>query len=86
MNILLINTPSRRGKAGFWMPLGLIYAGSAAERCGHKAVIVDPYLGDIELKRFDAGNFNRIIDAIERYNPSVIGYGGIATSYSRAKR
>lgn len=68
------------------MPLGLIYAGSAAERCGHKAVIVDPYLGDIELKRFDAGNFNRIIDAIERYNPSVIGYGGIATSYSRAKR
>ncbi len=85
MNILLINVPSRKGKGGFFLPLGLLYAAGIIERCGHKAMIVDPYLDDMELKKFDSGNLNMIRDTIEAFRPSIVGYGGIATSYGRAK-
>ncbi len=87
MNILLINMPSRRGIGGFMLPLGLLYVGAIIERCGHKAKIVDLYLDDVELKDFEQGRLNKKIDeVIEDYEPSIVGYGGIATSYGRTKR
>ena len=86
MNILLINVPSRRGIEGFALPLGLLYVGTIIERCGHKAKIVDLYLDDLELKGLDEGNLENIDKLIADYKPSIIGYGGIATSYGRTKR
>lgn len=86
MNVLLINVPSRRGKGGLMVPLGLLYVGGIIERYGHKAKILDLYLDDVELKDFDSGNFNNIFKAIEDFTPSIIGYGGIATSYGRTKK
>jgi hypothetical protein len=29
MNVLLVNVPSRKGKEGFILPLGLLYVGKA---------------------------------------------------------
>lgn len=86
MNMLLINMPSRKGYAGFMIPMGLLYVGGIVERCGHKARISDPYLDDFELKDFDSGEFNNIYKEIEAFKPSIIGYGGIATSFGRMKR
>ncbi|MFC1674285.1 B12-binding domain-containing radical SAM protein [Candidatus Omnitrophota bacterium] len=86
MNILLINVPSRRGKAGFGLPMGLLYVGGIIERCGHKAKILDIYLDDIELKDFDTNSLDKIYKTIEDFKPSIIGYGGIATSYGRTKK
>lgn len=68
------------------MPLGLLYAASAAERCGHKARIIDVYIDDVDLTRFDSGDYHNIEEAIRDFNPAVIGYGGIATSYGRVKK
>lgn len=84
--VLLINIPSRRGAGGHLLPLGLLYAASISERCGHTAKILDPYLDDPQLKDFDSDNFENIYKAIEDHRPSIIGYGGISTSYDRTKR
>lgn len=84
MKILLINTPSRKGENGVMLPLGLLYVGSIIEKCASEAKIFDPYLDDIELDNFD--NFKRIDSLIEGYKPSMVGFGGIATSYARAKK
>lgn len=86
MNILLINSPSRKGLDGFTLPQGLLYAGSIIEREGHRAMIFDPYLDINEIKRFDSGNFQKISQLISGFKPQIIGYGGVATSYGRAKR
>jgi len=86
MNILLINVPSRKGIGGFVLPFGLLYVGTIIEKSGHRAKIIDPYLDDLELKDFDHDNFDKIDAIIEDYKPTIIGYGGIATSYGRTKR
>ena len=86
MNILLINSPSRTGGAGVTLPQGLLYVGSTIERAGHKAIIFDPYLDANNIERFDTGDFAKISELIRRFNPSIIGYGGVATSYGRTKR
>lgn len=86
MNILLINSPSRARGAGVTLPQGLLYAGSAIERAGHKAMIFDPYLEAGHIERFDNGDFGKISELIENFKPSIIGYGGVATSYGRTKR
>jgi len=86
MNILLINSPSRRGADGFTLPQGLLYAGSIIEREGHKAEIFDPYLDFCDIKRFDAGDFAKISELIDSFRPRIIGYGGVATSYGMTKR
>ncbi len=83
MNILFINIPSRRGQAGKVLPMGLLYAGSAAKRAGHNVIIEDPYITDPSLRSFcDISYWKGLID---RTSPGVIGFGGIATSYGRAK-
>jgi len=87
MKILLINVPSRKGEAGFMLPLGLLYVGSIIERAGHSVKIFDPYLGDVELDHFNHKKTHEKIDEIiGEYKPSIIGFGGIATSYGRAKQ
>jgi radical SAM superfamily enzyme YgiQ (UPF0313 family) len=82
MNILLVNVPSRRGKGGFTLPLGLLYVGGIVERCGHRARIFDPYLYDADLGDDIVAALRR---TIEDFNPRVVGFGGISTSYGRAK-
>lgn len=86
MKVLLINSPSRKGKSGFVLPYGLLYVASIIKRCGHEAVIFDSYLADIELKELDSGDFSRLDDLIRMHAPVMIGYGGIATSYGRTKK
>lgn len=86
MHILLINVPSRRGAGGKFLPLGLLYVGALLERAGHVVKIIDPYLKDPELKQFDAGNYMDLDFAIDGFKPSVIGFGGIASSYGRTKK
>lgn len=83
MNILLINVPSRKGPAGFMIPLGLLQVGAIVERLGHKAKIVDPYLLDEYATR--GLNMNLYDAVIEEFKPDIVGFGGIATSYGRAK-
>ncbi len=84
--VLLINAPSRRGQAGYMLPMGLLYVGGIAERSGHKAAIFDPYLDDVDLERYTKGDFGNIYSMIEEFKPDVIGYGGIATSYGYTKK
>jgi anaerobic magnesium-protoporphyrin IX monomethyl ester cyclase len=86
MQILLINIPSRRGKGGNCLPLGLLYVGGILERAGHTVEIFDPYSIDLELTQFDAGNFSDIDTIIRRNRPEIIGFGGIASSYGRTKK
>lgn len=83
MNILLVNVPSRKGEGGYMTPLGLLYVGSIVERCGHNAKIIDLYSGDVNLNSFNCCCLDKII---EDFKPSIIGYGGIATSYGRTKQ
>lgn len=85
MNVLLIYMPSRKGKTGFKLPLSLLYVGGIIERSGHRAIIVDPQQEDIDLNKFDSGDFNRIDEVIEEFEPGIVGFGGISTSYGRTK-
>ena len=68
------------------IPLGLLYVGGIIERCGHRVKIVDPYLFDLDLIKYDAGDYGWLDRIIAEFSPSIIGYGGIATSYGRTKR
>lgn len=86
MKILLINAPSRKGIRSPNLPFGLLYAGSIIERSRSEAKIYDPYLYDAELNNFDSGNFDNFYKVIEDYEPQIIGFGGISSSYGRAKR
>jgi|TARA_B100001964_G_scaffold245829_1_gene337072 radical SAM superfamily enzyme YgiQ (UPF0313 family) len=83
MNILLFNVPSRGGSGGFTLPLGLLYVGGTIERCNHKVKIVDLYLEQHKGTELDLDKIKQIIN---QYNPSIVGYGGIATSYGRTKK
>lgn len=84
MKMLLIYVPSRRN--GLSLPYGLLYVASIIKRCGHEAIIFDPYLNDVGLKEFDSGDFSSIDDIIRMHAPAIVGYGGIATSYGRTKK
>lgn len=84
--ILLINVPSRRGKGGKMLPMGLLYAGSIIERCGHSVKIYDPYLNDENLTKLDNGDYLELDGILEDYRPNIIGFGGIASSFGRTKK
>jgi len=84
--ILLINVPSRRGKGGKMLPMGLFYAGSIIERCGHSVKIYDPYLNDENLTKLDNGDYLELEKILEDYPPDIVGFGGIASSFGRTKK
>lgn len=86
MRILFINLPSRKGLGGLCIPLGPLYAASAVKRSGHHVMILDPHQQDHELIAFDKGDFSVIDQAVRSFVPDLIGFGGIATSYGRAKK
>jgi radical SAM superfamily enzyme YgiQ (UPF0313 family) len=84
--VLFINIPSRRGKGGKVLPLGLVYAGSIVERQGHSAKIYDPYLHDENLTKLDSGDYSELDAVLDEFRPDIIGFGGIASSYGRTKK
>lgn len=86
MKVLLINVPSRKGRGGKFLPLGLLYVGGIIERSGHSVVIVDPYCNDWDLVAFDTEDYSEIDKKIKEYCPNIIGFGGIASSYGRTKK
>ena len=86
MHVLLINVPSRRGKGGMCLPLGLLYVGGILERAGHIVEIFDPYCNDVDLVRFDLGDYAELDAKIQEFNPAIIAFGGIASSYGRTKK
>lgn len=84
--ILLINVPSRIGKGGKMLPLGLLYAGSVIERCGHSVKIYDPYLNDENLTKLDNGDYLELNGILDDYQPDIVGFGGLASSFGRTKK
>ena len=84
--ILLINVPSRRGRGGKMLPLGLLYAGSIIERCGYPVKIYDPLIDDNCLTRLDKGDLSELDRIIGEFKPEIVGFGGIASSFGRTKK
>lgn len=84
--ILFINVPSRRRIDKNEIPLGILYAGSIIERCGHSVKLYDPYHNDKNLTKLDNGNYTELDGILEEYRPNIVGLGGIASSYGRAKK
>src|SRR3989339_818632 len=83
--VLLLNVPSRKGRGGLALPLGLLYAAAAAEQNGYEVRLLDLYLAGA-TEAVDSGNFSHIEKIVDDFKPDIIGYGGIVTSYGRAKR
>ncbi len=81
MKLLLVEVPSRRNQVT--PPLGLLQVAANLERLGHETSIYDPAAEDLSLSSFSEQG---LYSEIERFKPDLIGYGGIATSYGRAKR
>lgn len=76
MNILLINIPSRKGEGGIFLPLGLLYVGGILERNGHNPKIIDMYTNTVDS----------LDKMMEEFNPSIVGFGGISSSYGGTKQ
>jgi len=76
LNILLINVPSRKGEGGLVLPLGLLYVGDILERNEHNTKIIDMYTSD----------FNSLDKLMEEFKPSIVGFGGISSSYGGTKK
>lgn len=75
MNVLLIYIPSR--KQAVEIPYGLLYVASSILEEGHDVKIVDLSLGDL--------SHEELISEIEKYEPSVIGFGAITSGYRNLK-
>ncbi|HXW98948.1 MAG TPA: radical SAM protein [Methanomicrobiales archaeon] len=79
MRVLLLNVPSRTVNEKF-PPLGLLYVAGIVGRAGHEARIHDLYFHDLHLRRLD--DLDRLVD---EYQPDLIGFGGIASSYGKTR-
>jgi anaerobic magnesium-protoporphyrin IX monomethyl ester cyclase len=75
MRVLLIEAPSRDENDA--PPFGLLYAGSVAFRLGHHVKIVD--LAN------ESPSLEQICSTIESFQPDMIGFGGITSSYRALK-
>lgn len=82
-NVLLVYVPSREGAGEGNLPLGLLYVGSVLERLGINVKIFDMYLYD--LPRKDRYGYSRLKKVIDSFNPDIVGFSGIATSFTRTK-
>lgn len=82
-NVLLVNVPSRKGVGEGNLPVGLLYVSSVLERLGIDVKIFDMYL--YNLPRKDRHGYCRLKKVIDSFNPDIVGFGGIATSYTRTK-
>lgn len=80
MKVLLVHAPSRRH--AIVPPLGLLQVGAILEAHGHVPLLYDPLVSD---PRMNSNAYVGILDAIDRFKPDVVGYGGIATSYGSVK-
>jgi radical SAM superfamily enzyme YgiQ (UPF0313 family) len=66
--------------------MGLLYAGSIIERCGHSVKIYDPYINDENLTHLDCGNYSELDEILNDFHPDIVGFGGIASSFGRTKK
>jgi len=82
-NVLLVYVPSREGAGEGDLPLGFLYVGNILERLGINVKIFDLYLYD--LPKEDRYGYLRLKEVINNFNPDIVGFGGIATSYTWTK-
>lgn len=80
MKVLLINAPSR--KYSVVPPMGLLQVGAILEGLGHTPLIFDPVLDNSGPDHLGFGFLDQILNS---FNPDIIGYSGVATSYGSAK-
>lgn len=81
MKVLLLSVPSR--KRSLVPPFGLLQVGAILEGLGHQPKVIDPILDDPDLQRFGPEALDHALDSFE---PDIVGYSGIATSYGRTKQ
>ena len=81
LRVLLINIPSRRGPSGRWIPLGAMAVASIVERAGHEPRFFDLYNESLDGEI----DYSIIKSIIDEFDPDIIGFTGIGTSYSQAK-
>lgn len=82
-NVLLVYVPSREGAGEGALPLGLLYVGGILERLGIKVEILDLY---VNKKSYDDKcGYLTIKESISKLKPDMVGFGGVATSYSWTK-
>ena len=81
MRFLIFNVPSRRGPGGKWIPIAAMAVGGIVERAGHTPKFCDLYDDN------DDGTIDwpAIRTRIEDFDPHIIGFTGIATSYGLTK-
>lgn len=72
MKVALIYTPARPSLENYFPPLGLMYLAAFLEKGGHEVVIID----NAKTRSIDWA-----IAECEKFNPDLIGVGGIITAY-----
>ncbi|MDA1185809.1 MAG: radical SAM protein, partial [Acidobacteria bacterium] len=90
MRVLLINPPIREWSYPNIMPIGQGYVASVAVMDGHEVKVLDLNADRREPVTQPADDFarwieERVLDGLRRYEPDVIGIGGIITQYSRIR-
>lgn len=90
LRVLLINPPIREWSYPNIMPIGQAYVGASAAMDGHEVLVLDLNAERREPVRQPADGFTRwieqrMVEALERHRPDVIGIGGIITQYGRIK-
>jgi radical SAM superfamily enzyme YgiQ (UPF0313 family) len=90
LRVLLINPPIREWSYPNIMPIGQGYVASVAMMDGHDVRVLDLNAERGEPVKQSAEAFTRwiearVLDALQRHQPDVIGTGGIITQYGRIK-
>ncbi len=91
LDILLINAPIREWSYPNIMPIGHGYIASVARMDGHRVNVLDlnaARKGPMELsgEALSAWTEERVVAALMRQTPDLIGLGGIVTQYGRIRQ
>jgi anaerobic magnesium-protoporphyrin IX monomethyl ester cyclase len=90
LRVLFINPPIREWSYPNIMPIGQGYVGAVAAMDGHQVEVLDLNAERRQPVTQSAGEFAawieaRVLEALARHRPDVIGIGGIITQYGRIK-
>ena len=81
MRFLILNVPSRRGPSGKWIPIAAMAVGGIIERAGHTPKFFDLYDDSMD----GVIDWPAVSTRIDDFEPDIIGFCGIATSYGLTK-